>query len=110
MLDGEYLQETGVGIQPPNIPSRMGLFVSSCKLFEILADIFSSFYTKNNGSKLKTDICVQKMFADVLDFGRRLDQFSASIPDYLKLSHSSGAIHYDKQDHVNLQQQVIYCR
>ncbi|KAH7121718.1 fungal-specific transcription factor domain-containing protein [Dactylonectria macrodidyma] len=110
MIDDEHLQETGAGIQPPDVPSRMGLFVSSCRLFEIVADILSSFYARNDDSKLNTGACVQEMFADVLDFNRRLDEFSASIPDYLKVSRNSRPIPSDNPGHINLQQQVLYCR
>ncbi|KAM5353126.1 hypothetical protein ACJZ2D_016988 [Fusarium nematophilum] len=110
MIDDEHLQENGIGIQPPDVPSRMGLFVSSCRLFEIVADILSSFYAKNDDSKLNTDGPVQEMFADVLDFNRRLDEFSASIPDYLKTSRNSRPIPSDNPGHINLQQQVLYCR
>ena len=105
MIDDEYLQEIGVGTQPPDVSSRMGLFVSSCSLFEILADILSSFYAGKDDHKFKSRTGIHKMAADVLDFNRRLDEFSASIPSYLKTSQTSRFAFSDKHGHINLQQQ-----
>jgi hypothetical protein len=47
MIDDEYLLMDGEGFQPTDVPSRMGLFVYSSKLFEILDEILSTFYTED---------------------------------------------------------------
>lgn len=110
LIDDEYLQETGIGTQPTNIPSRMGLFVSSCKLFEILSDILSSFYVGKDDLDSKNDARMQELATDVLNFNRRLDQFSASIPGYLKTTQRPWVFKSPTEGYINLQQQVLYCR
>ena len=112
LIDDEYLRMEGDGTQPQSVPSRMGLFVSSCRLFEILSDILSSFYADNPNAPLESEseLCVQQMVLDLLGFNRRLDSFITSIPDYLKTAHSSQVVVSDKDSCINLQQQVLYCR
>lgn len=110
MIDEEYLQETGVGRQPPQAPSRMGLFVGSCNLFEILRDILTAFYLGNGLSKRDNDGTIQEIIEDVLNFNRRLDAFSSSLPDYLKAPNSSRPPAAERDNYINLQQQVLYCR
>ena len=110
LIDDEYLRMEGDGTQPQNIPSRMGLFVSSCRLFEILSDILSLFYADSQSTPLESELCVQQMVLDLLGFNRRLDSFITSIPDYLKTAHSSQVVVSDKDSCINLQQQVLYCR
>jgi hypothetical protein len=36
MVDDEHLSTSHDGEQPPHIPSRLGAFVFSCKLFDLL--------------------------------------------------------------------------
>jgi len=110
LIDDEYLRMEGDGTQPQNVPSRMGLFVSSCRLFEILSDILSLFYADSQNTPLESELCVQQMVLDLLGFNRRLDSFITSIPDYLKTAHSSQVVVSDKDSCINLQQQVLYCR
>lgn len=110
MIDDEFLQEVGIGTQPPNVPSQMGLFVSSCKLFEILTDILSTFYVGKDDSSWKQDKCTQEMIAGALSFNRRLDEFASSIPDYLKTPDGARPELTGREGYINLQQQVLYCR
>lgn len=110
LIDDEYLQGTSIGTQPTDIPSRMGLFVSSCKLFEILSDILSSFYMGKDTSSSKNDTRMQEITADVLCFNRRLDQFSASIPSYLKMSKDPPGLQSPTEGYIILQKQVLHCR
>lgn len=110
MIDNEYLQESGLGTQPQDVPSRMGLFVSSCELFEILADILSCFYGSKNELTDKSSVDIQQMSADVLLFNRRLDKFSASIPKYLQIPDVSHHSPFSAEGYINLQQQVLHCR
>lgn len=75
LIDDEYLRSEGEGTQPSQVPSHLGLFVSSCKLFEILADILSTFYASDRSTRLdrESKSCVEDMISNVLNFNRRLD-------------------------------------
>lgn len=115
LIDDEYLRNDGEeGVQPADVPSRLGLFVSSCGLFEILAEILKCFYgeqveahsTDGHESETQgTDI-----ITDVLALNRRLDKFAVSVPEYLQMSKISQREIPDSDSCVNLQQQVLYCR
>ena len=114
LIDDEYLSVQGEGVQPSKIPSRLGLFVSSCKLFEILHEILSNFYIGDSSVGLlkqqESELDQREIIMDVLDYNRRLDKFSDSIPEYLRTTRSSQVIFSEKNSCVNLQQQVLYCR
>lgn len=114
LIDDEYLYVEGDGVQPPDVPSRLGLFVSSCRLFELLDEILSSFYAEDSGSglpkQLVSDTRARDMIVDVLDFNRRLDKFIDSIPEYLHAADGSCMITPEKNSCLSLQQQVLHCR
>lgn len=113
LIDDEYLQEQGEGTQLPGIPSRLGLFVSSCRLFELLEEILSLFYRDSSGSSSQRQANgatkPTELLAPVLDLNRRLDRFVEGVPEYLRISDSDHASP-SRDDHVHLQQQVLYCR
>jgi hypothetical protein len=115
LIDDEYLRSDGdEGVQPTGTASRMGLFVYSCHLFELLAEILESFYIEDSESKLpkqsSATIPEEVMIAHALDFNRRLDRFADSIPEDLQTSQISQIVASERNSHVNLQQQVLYCR
>jgi len=114
LIDDEYLSAEDDGIQPPQIPSRMGLFVSTCSLFEILDDILCSFYVKDTGFASprhnETTTRISEMIAEALQFNRRLDTFIAGIPKYLQMKDNSRTTVSDRNTCVNLQQQILHCR
>ena len=114
LVDDEYLSSEGEGIQPPDIPSRMGLFVSTCGLFDILGDVLSSIYVKDLGFTTprgnETSTRFPEMIADALQFNRRLDTFIGSIPEYLQTKDISRTTISEKNTCVHLQQQVLFCR
>jgi Fungal specific transcription factor domain len=114
LIDDEYLSVQEEGNQPPNVPSRLGLFVSSCKLFEILHEILISFYAGDPGTgdfkQTESNTVARDMIADVLRYNRSLAMFKDSIPDYLRTTGSSHIIISEQNSCVNLQQQVLYCR
>lgn len=114
LIDDEYLNIEGEGVQPPAVPSRMGLFVSSCKLFEILHDVLSTFYAGDAGTRnakqIETEILPQEIIENVLSYNRRLDSFKKSIPEYLRTERTSHITVSSKNSCINLQQQVLYCR
>jgi hypothetical protein len=111
LIDDEYLRIDSDGAQPKEANSRMGLFVYSCKLFEILDDILSTFYSVDAASAdTVSESRLQDMVSEVLSFNRRLDSFITSLPDYLKTAQSSQVVMSEKNSWKNLQQQVLYCR
>jgi hypothetical protein len=110
LIDDVYLREEGEGVQPQHMPSRMGLFVFSCRLFEILDDILSSFYAGDPSTHPISESRLQNMVLEVLSFNRRLDSFFTSTPDYLKTTRSSQVVISERNSYINLQQQVLYCR
>lgn len=115
LIDDEYLFDNGEeGVQPAHVPSRMGLFVWSCPLFEILAEILGYFYIDDGGDgypkHLGSEVCNKEVLPRVLDFNRRLDNLFDSIPEYLKTTKITRPTISDKNSSVNLQQQVLYCR
>lgn len=110
LIDDDYLQRIGEGIQPLSVLSRLGLCVYSCHLFEILADILSSFYADSASGQDASSRSVEEMIGDVLKFNRRLDQFCDSIPEYLRTDRSVELTLDEKNSYINLQQQVLYCR
>lgn len=110
LIDDDYLQRIGEGIQPLSVPSRLGLFVYSCRLFEILADILSCFYADSTNGRNESKTSIQDMIVDVLKFNRRLDTFTDSIPEYLCTDRSIELTLNEKNSYINLQQQVLYCR
>lgn len=113
-IDDEYLSVSSVGVQPSNVPSRLGLFVSTCTLFKILHEILSNFYSGNDdtaGSTLcKPDQSKGTLLADVLSYTRRLDAFHSTIPGYLYIGTSARVSANEKNGYINLQQQILYCR
>ncbi|PON26671.1 hypothetical protein TGAM01_v204681 [Trichoderma gamsii] len=110
LIDDEYLRTDGDGVQPNGANSRMGLFVYSCKLFEVLDDILSTFYSVDASADPVSESRLQDMVSEVLSFNRRLDNFITSLPDYLRTAQSFQVVMTERNSWTNLQQQVLYCR
>lgn len=109
-IDDEYLAHRGVGAQPASVPSRLGLFVSSCRLFELLEEVLERFYREGPSPKQANEAeTAADIVGPVLDLNRRLDAFEESVPGYLRV-FDHGSINGRNEDHVQLQQQVLYCR
>jgi hypothetical protein len=76
MIDDDYLSDHEEARQPPGIYPRLGMFVSSCKLFEILEEILELFYRDTGSQRLGNGgTKVAELVTAVLDFNRRLDSF-----------------------------------
>lgn len=108
MIDDEYLRKDAEGIQPPTIPSVMGLCVYSCSLFEILADILVSFYSPKFSSNLESCGYKHGMLTQVLAFDARLDRFIDNVPQDLKPDVGDAASAQD--GNLSLQREVLHCR
>ena len=110
LIDDEYLSVELEASQPVHVPSRTGLLVYSCKLFDILADILESFYAANTRAPLEPDTRMKSMVSHALGYNRRLDEFLGNLPGYLKPTHTVPVSDAEKNHYTTLQQQVLYCR
>lgn len=113
MIDDEYLLRDGTGSQPPHIPSRMGMFIFSTKLCEILDEILATFYIHDRGKLLpkqgEKDKGSTEGLNDVLNLNSKLDDFLDSLPDYLKAGNEL-ASGINGTNHVTLQVNVLHGR
>ena len=106
MIDDEYLRMNGEGTQPSTKPTVMGLFVNSCGLFDILADILASFYTpKCSSNSTPSD---DGLLTQVLAFNTRLDRFCNSVPQRLRNDASNHSL--PQEGDLPLQREVLHCR
>lgn len=114
LIDDEYLRTDGVGQQPPDIPSRIGLLVSSSKLFTILDEILASLYSENLRNNLneilQDDTRVQEMILGVLILNRRLESFADNVPDYIRGAIATNRVPKEQITSVQIQEQVLFCR
>ncbi|TPX08532.1 uncharacterized protein E0L32_010019 [Thyridium curvatum] len=109
-IDDEYLVEGGAGTQPPEKPSHMGLFVSACKLFEILHGILGTFYGPNSDPRHNDPPPSEQVLGDVLNFNRQLDTFLKQMPEHLNIWSGPRALALGNEPYIHLQQQVLCCR
>lgn len=113
-VDDEYLQIHGEGSQPAGLPSRLGLFVHSCSLLEILRDVLHFVATcepaaeRVTGENAKAPRPMDDLVAPVLEINRRLDDFSRALPEYLKTGEGDSSASYT--DQIRLQRQILRCR
>ena len=114
MIDDEYLSKSSKeSLQPPNKPSRLGMFVYSCKLFDLLKEMLNFVSSKEVIAAIRRESKIDQsdrgeVVAQVLNLTRKLDQFSESVPPYLRISSESSM--ESTESHVQLQQRVLYCR
>lgn len=111
MIDDEFLQVEEEGQQPVNIPSRLGLFVWSLKLYDILDKILVTFYTIETPTPMSTDDSIQKLLSDAMTYNRQLDVFEQSIPEYLRLPAKDGPQGpYANTPSIQIQARILKCR
>lgn len=108
MIDDEYLLQDGIGTQPPHVPSRMGLFVSSLRLFDILDEILSVCYLKPVGVALSRNS--SHLLVETLRLNGALDDLYESLPTYLKLGDDEDQSALSGPSHIILQINVLRCR
>lgn len=74
-------------MQPPGRPSYLDFFVRSLELFNVLNEILAKFYSDGDYALERR----AEYLNDVLQLSSKLDDLSASMPDYLRedadLSH-----------------------
>lgn len=86
IIDDEYMLEDGEGVQPPDIPSRMALFVHSATLFTVLEEVFTTFYHSQGGTVNhdSTDFESSEALSNVLRIEAMLKQWKDELPDFCK--------------------------
>ena len=111
LIDDEYLRSEGEGVQPQNLPSCLGLFAWSSRMFIILDDILTTFYTnhrrKNPVAMMGTEASVQEILSEVVTLDRRLDAFLDSIPEYLHFRTTEDRPGSHASLNVIIQQQIL---
>lgn len=110
VVDDEYLQDQGEGHQPADEPSQLGMFVSSCQLFELLQEVLRLLLENDTPMTSETHSRNHGLLMSILDLNNRLDQFSARIPLYLQFSEDTSPGPSVVDGHVQLQRRVLQCR
>ncbi|EWZ36404.1 hypothetical protein FOZG_10412 [Fusarium oxysporum Fo47] len=112
-IDDEYLLEIGEGTQPPGSPCRLGLFVYTIRLLEILDEVLKSFYAQDAHEQVMDIDTQEKMplldLDEILRLNSQLDVFLDGLPDYLTLQGTSTGSGV-QQDNTLLQPRILYCR
>jgi hypothetical protein len=111
-VDDEYLQRHGEGTQPDTTTSRLGLFVCSCTLLEILRDVLQFVAAWEPAADLTagSQPATQRenIVLGVMEINRRLDKFQAELPEDLRINESEMTT--SSGDEIGLQQQILRCR
>ncbi|KAF5250764.1 hypothetical protein FANTH_4036 [Fusarium anthophilum] len=90
-IDDEYLSEVDEGCQPENSPSRMAFFVYNMKLFNILDDILSQFYSHGYQNVTQDEtVKLAEYLRDIPRLCSELDNFLESLPSHLKIDCDTG--------------------
>jgi hypothetical protein len=113
IIDDEYLAVEGEGRQPDGCPSRLALFVSSSRLYDILDEILARLYQKRRDQQAvpASDSSLQQPLATILALNTRLESFLDSIPEYLQsTSPAMSPFTMETAGHIRLQQQILQCR
>lgn len=111
MIDDEYLSTTDEGQQPPHTPSCLGAFVFSCKLFDLLGQVLNFLSAPTLQNTAQKDISqISEVLSQVLDLNRKLDNFSETVPPYLRKTEVRSPFTASSESHTQLQQRVLHCR
>lgn len=110
LIDDEYLADRGVGSQATGVLSRLGMFIYSSPLMELLEEILERFYRHSSLSQNRSSFPeTTDIVTPVLVINRKLDDFAETVPDYLRVSNNSSTPGRN-EDHILLQQQVLHNR
>ncbi|KAE9372615.1 hypothetical protein N431DRAFT_439694 [Stipitochalara longipes BDJ] len=86
LIDDEYLSETGEGQQPPNLPSRLELFVYGLRLNNIREKL--PMHKAQNVQTGKRTFSGQDI-GTTLQLMTEIDRFVDTLPYHLRADHSS---------------------
>ncbi|KAL5313451.1 hypothetical protein ACEPPN_019184 [Leptodophora sp. 'Broadleaf-Isolate-01'] len=113
IVDDEYLLEDGEGTQPITLQCRIGSFVYTIQLLDILNEVLHSFYAEDDQAQTRTDGKYEERsmpdLYEMLRLDSKLDRFLEALPSNLKLQSllmSSDA----PTGNCLLQARVLYCR
>ncbi|KAH8660825.1 fungal-specific transcription factor domain-containing protein [Tricladium varicosporioides] len=114
-IDDEFLQETGEGCQKPQVSSKMEFFVCSIKLFHILDEILSVFYSQSSDTRAKpaqigTDIATDELPFSTFALNSKLDAFLTNLPRHLRLENYTKNPQEGLERCFVLQAKTLYCR
>ncbi|EGU86233.1 hypothetical protein FOXB_03255 [Fusarium oxysporum f. sp. conglutinans Fo5176] len=113
MVDDEYLLEDGEGTQPAATLCRMGLFVYTVKLLDILNEMLHCFYAEAGHAQVVTIGNHQERsmpdLHEMLRLNSKLDQFLEALPSNLRLQTVSGNPDAPSGSAL-LQARILYCR
>ncbi|KAF2772652.1 hypothetical protein EJ03DRAFT_189480 [Teratosphaeria nubilosa] len=111
IIDDEELEGQIIKRDPGQI-SHLAMFVHSCRVFDVLADVLQHLYTRDEPSEDSTypDIIktIEERLIEVVKFNGRLKAIAENFPEELQ-SPGRLPITY-KHTSLNLQQQVLFCR
>ncbi|OBS20254.1 hypothetical protein FPOA_06639 [Fusarium poae] len=114
-IDDEYLSEVNEGCQPENIPSRIDFFIHSIRLFEVLDETLSRFYS--NGYQRPGQDRTSTSFQYLEDIPRlcsKLDIVVAGLPAHLVLDGTMEAANEStscfRMQAMVLKSRVLYIR
>lgn len=113
MVDDEYLLEDGEGTQPATSQCRIGAFVYTVQLLDILNEVLHSFYADDDQSQDRTtgkhEERTMPDLHEMLRLNSKLDRFLEALPRNLTLKSvllSSEA----PTCNALLQARVLHCR
>lgn len=113
MIDDEYLRFDVEGAQPVNTQSRIGSFVFTIKLLDILNEVLQSFYAQDDQAQApatgKNEATTMPDLHEMLRLNSKLDQFSEALPECLRLQNILLSSHTPTSSAI-LQARVLYCR
>lgn len=108
LIDDEYLLDEGEGSQPASHESRLGFFVETIKLFDILDDILSTVYLKD--SEVDSQPGQQNISFAIMRLNSDLDTFFADLPPHLRPAHGQDWPGISRDSCFSLQANVLYTR
>ncbi|KAH6984056.1 fungal-specific transcription factor domain-containing protein [Ilyonectria destructans] len=113
MVDDEYLLEDGEGTQPVTSQCRIGSFVYTVQLLDILKEVLHSFYAEDGETQAPTTGKHEQRpmpdLHEMLRLNSKLDRFPEDLPTNLRMQNvpwNSEAL----TGNPLLQARVLYCR
>ncbi|KAH7237922.1 fungal-specific transcription factor domain-containing protein [Fusarium solani] len=112
LIDDEHLLEDREGTQPADSPCRMGLFVYTVQLLDILNEVLHCFYAEASPAQVVASNHQGGSMPDLhemLRLNSKLDLFLETLPSHLRLqtvSTNSDA----PTGSALLQARILYCR
>ncbi|KAH7147108.1 fungal-specific transcription factor domain-containing protein [Dactylonectria estremocensis] len=108
MIDDEHLLEDGEGTQTEASPCRMGLFVYTVQLLDILNEVLHCFYAEASHAQATKDGSMPDLH-EMLRLNSKLDQFLETLPNNLRLQTVSSNSDAPSGSAL-LQASILYCR